>query len=202
MTLRMPAWVLMLYLLCAICNCCVAFDERGLFRFALGTGEGRLVAVVLLDYIRKQSAGKLGVAFAGEVSMIGLRPADGDPLAHGAEASHARALIPVRAVHLPADPALSRDDAVDSGEWLPCTAAGAECAVGRPDDENGGLGSQTAAARDNALEHGCIAFFCPAAVAGLVGAVGKHDERGIRLKHQGLLECFVPAEEERCFGPV
>src|SRR4051794_9536576 len=134
--------------------------------------------------------------------MIGLGPADGDPVAHGAKASHAGALIPIRAVHLAADAALSGDNAVNSGKGLPCAAARAECAIGWSDDENGSVGSQAAAALDNALEHGCIAFLGPVAIAGLIGAVRKDDESGIGLKHQRLLESFIPAEEQRGFGAV
>ena len=190
---------------------CVAFDEGGFisfpvisfsFRFTLGAGQGRLVGVVLLDDIRKQSAGEFGIAFAGEVGVVGLGPADGDPVAHGAEASHAGALVPVGAVHLTADAALGGDDAIDSAEWLPVAAAGAEGAVGRADDQDGGVGGEAVAAFDDALEHGGVALFGPVAVAGLVGAVGEDDEGGVGLEHQGLLEGFVPAEEERGFGAV
>src|SRR5258708_3485315 len=111
--------------------------------------------------------------------MVGLGPTDGDPVAHGTETSHAGALVPVGAVHLTADAAVGGDNAVDSAERFPGAAAGAEGAVGRADDEDGGVGGEAATALDDALEHGGVAFFGPVAVAGLVGAVGEDDEGGV-----------------------
>ncbi len=173
-----------------------------LFCFTLGANEGRRVGVVLLDYIGKESAGQLVVAFAGEVSVVGLGPADGDPISHGTEASHAGALVPVGAVHLAADGALGLDDAVDTGEGGPAVAAIAQGAVGWADDEDGGVGSEAAAALDDAAKEGGVGFFGPIAVACLVGAVGENDEGGVGFCHEGLLDGFVPAEEEGGFGTV
>ncbi len=174
----------------------------GLFCFTLGANEGRQVGVVLLDYIGKESAGQLVVSLAGEVSVVGLSPADGDPVSHGTEASHAGALIPVGTVHLAADGALGLDDAVDAGEGGPAVATIAQGAVGWADDEDGGVGSEAAAALDDAAKEGGVGFFSPVAIACLVGAVGENDQGGVGFSHEGLLNGFVPAEEEGGFCAV
>ena len=112
------------------------------------------------------------------MGVVGLGPADGDPVAHGAEAAHAAALVPVGAVHLAADGALGGDDASTPLKGIRL-AAGAEGAVGRAYSEDGGVGGEAAAALDDALEHCGVALFGPVAVAGFVGAVGEDDERGV-----------------------
>src|SRR5271170_6112717 len=189
---------------CLFCFTAVYFVSRNvLFCFTLGANEGRRVGVVLLDYIGKESAGQLVVALAGEVGVVGLGPADGDPVAHGAEASHAGALVPVGAVHLSADGALGLDDEVDAGEGSPGpVATHAHGAIRWADDEDRCVGGEAAAALDDAAEERGVSFFSPVAVARLVRAVGEHDEGGVGFSHEGLLNGFVPAEEEGGLGAV
>ncbi len=70
------------------------------------------------------------------------------------------------------------------------------------DDEDGGGGRGTADTLDDAAEHLGVTLFGPVAIACLVGAVGENNEGRVGFEHQGLLEGFVPAEEERGFGSV
>ena len=73
---------------------------------------------------------------------------------------------------------------------------------GGPTTRMEALGAARRHALDDAREHGGIALFGPVAVAGLVGAVGEDDESGIGVEQQGLLQGFVPAQEERGLGAV
>ena len=161
-----------------------------------------MVSFILRENVREESAGEFVVTLACEMSMVGLSPADGYPVAHGAQTTHTRALIPVSAMELPADAALRGDDAIDSAEGLPGASTGAKSTVGWTDDQDGGFGGDPADTLEDALEHGGVALLGPVAVAGFVGSIGEHNERRIDGREERLLHDFAPAEEERCFGAV
>src|SRR5579862_556155 len=159
------------------------------------------VAIVQPHYILKERGGQSLITERSEVHVVALSEAGHDPVDHGSFGAHAGAGIPVGAAVEAAGLQLGGDDAVHAFEGTPAALDAVE-AVGRTQHQDGSRGHGAAQTLQDGGEGFQITCLAPLSIAGLVGAVGQHDQRGVAALEIGVVHGLIPAPDERGFGAV